>query len=77
MAYANHTQTHVAGGTPLATRIAAFGTALRADYAKWRVYRRTLDELASLTDRDLADLGIARGQIGAVARSAAYGGPTT
>ena len=38
-----------------------------------RVYRQTLAELKSLSNRDLADLGIARSMIGAVAIEAAYG----
>ena len=35
------------------------------------VYRQTYDELSALSDRDLADLGIARASIPAVAREAA------
>ncbi|WP_323763713.1 DUF1127 domain-containing protein [Marinovum sp.] len=31
------------------------------------VYNRTFDELASLTDRDLADIGVARSNIRAIA----------
>jgi uncharacterized protein YjiS (DUF1127 family) len=38
-----------------------------------RVYARTLHELRQLTDRELADLGIARISIADVAREAAYG----
>lgn len=37
------------------------------------VFHRTLRELNSLTDRDLADLGISRSQIRALAQEAAYG----
>lgn len=51
-------------------------SALRADVAerfgKYRLYRTTLNELASLSDRDLMDLGLHRGMIDAVAREAAY-----
>ncbi|MDP5083944.1 MAG: DUF1127 domain-containing protein [Yoonia sp.] len=51
--------------------------ALRADMAEYaakrKVYNTTLAELASLTDRDLDDLGIARASISAIAREAAYG----
>ena len=38
-----------------------------------RDYRRTLNELDSLSDRDLADIGIHRGQIPALARQHVYG----
>ena len=47
-------------------------TALAARYAAWRNYRSTLDELGALTDRQLADIGVARGEILRVARTAAY-----
>jgi len=39
---------------------------------KWRSYRKTYNELASLTDRDLNDLGINRHDIKRVAKSSAY-----
>ncbi len=38
-----------------------------------RIYARTVAELNSLSDRDLADLGISRLGIAAVAHEAAYG----
>lgn len=38
-----------------------------------RVYRQTLTELDALSDRDLADLGLHRSMISAVAKDAAYG----
>jgi uncharacterized protein YjiS (DUF1127 family) len=51
-------------------------SALRADLAeraaKYRLYRTTLNELSSLTDRDLHDLGLHRAMIADVAREAAY-----
>ena len=51
--------------------------ALRAQFseaaAKRKVYRTTLAELRNLTDRDLADLGIAPTSIRDVAYEAAYG----
>ncbi|MEM7288793.1 MAG: DUF1127 domain-containing protein [Pseudomonadota bacterium] len=37
---------------------------------KWHNYRRTVNELSSLTNRELDDLGISRGDIPHVARSA-------
>lgn len=36
-------------------------------------YRKTYAELRSLSDRDLADLGISRGEIERVSREAVYG----
>lgn len=36
-------------------------------YRKWRNYRRTVNELNSLTNRELDDLGINRGDIKYVA----------
>lgn len=36
-------------------------------YRKWRAYRRDLDELSALDDRALADIGISRSDIPAVA----------
>jgi uncharacterized protein YjiS (DUF1127 family) len=38
-----------------------------------RVYGQTVGELNALTDRELADLGIARASITAIAHEAAYG----
>lgn len=40
--------------------------------ARFRVYRQTVAELESLSDRELADLGLARTSIRAVAREAAH-----
>ncbi|NDV00355.1 DUF1127 domain-containing protein [Pseudoroseicyclus tamaricis] len=41
--------------------------------AQNRVYRSTIAELSNLNDRELADLGLHRSMIKAVARTAAYG----
>ncbi len=40
--------------------IADWAAGLRARYAKWRLYRRTMRELGDLTDAELADIGMAR-----------------
>lgn len=40
-------------------------------YANWRSYRNAVSELSGLSNRSLADLGIARADIRAVARRAA------
>lgn len=42
--------------------------AMRAARARRRAYRQMVDELGSLSDRDLADFGIRRFDIPAVAR---------
>ncbi|MBO6813446.1 MAG: DUF1127 domain-containing protein [Rhizobiaceae bacterium] len=36
-------------------------------YRKWRNYRRTVSELSALSNRELDDLGITRGEIRFVA----------
>jgi uncharacterized protein YjiS (DUF1127 family) len=40
-------------------------------YSNWRNYRNAVAELSGLSNRNLADLGIARADIHAVARRAA------
>lgn len=40
------------------------------NYRGWREYRNTISELKRLTDRELSDLGIHRGDIPKVARQA-------
>jgi len=47
-------------------------TSLTARLAQYRIYRSTLAELGMLTDRELADLGLHRSNIGEIARDAAY-----
>lgn len=37
------------------------------------LYRRTLEELSAMSDRDLADINLSRVQIEDIAREAAYG----
>ena len=44
---------------------------LKTRIATWKRYSRTVSELQSLTNRELADLGIARTDIQRVARDAA------
>ncbi len=43
-------------------------------WRKWRLFRRTRAELAGLSDRELADLGLNRSMITSVAHEAVYGG---
>jgi uncharacterized protein YjiS (DUF1127 family) len=43
---------------------------LKSRISAWKRYNRTVSELNALSNRDLADLGIARSDIQRVARSA-------
>lgn len=43
---------------------------LKTRYARWQRYSRTISELESLSNRDLADLGISRVDIRRLAREA-------
>jgi uncharacterized protein YjiS (DUF1127 family) len=44
---------------------------LKSRITTWKRYSRTVNELQALTNRELTDLGIARGDIARVARAAA------
>lgn len=57
----------------LGERARAVADGLRDKWSRYKVYRDMLDELRSLSERDLADLGIHRSQINAIAIEAAYG----
>lgn len=48
-------------------------SSLKRRVQRRRVYVQTLHELGALTDRELADLGLHRLMIPAVAKDAAYG----
>lgn len=48
-------------------------TGILARWRAFRTYRRTLNELGALSDRELADLGLTRGNLRSVAHGAAYG----
>jgi uncharacterized protein YjiS (DUF1127 family) len=43
---------------------------LKARVATWKRYSRTVSELQSLSNRELADLGIARNDISRIAKDA-------
>jgi len=49
-----------------------FGQATEA-YRAWSMYRRTYNELSSLSARELDDLGINRSTIRSIALESAYG----
>lgn len=68
MAYAHHARTL---DDTFDTRSGGLWPAVTARLASYRAYRRTLDELSQLSDRDLADMGMHRSTIGDVAREAA------
>lgn len=70
MAYVNSTRVV---GNGLADRIAAFVKSIKLAAQRRAIYDQTVRELNGLTNRELADLGIARLNIEDVARAAAYG----
>lgn len=70
MAYTNDINSAATAST------ASFGGLFKAvaeRFARYRVYRETMLELSSLEDRELADLGMSRATLRAVAYEAAYG----
>lgn len=69
MAYVNSSrQVSVSFGDRIVALVKVVGQSMQ----RRRVYLETLNELNGLSDRDLADLGILRTDIGQVAREAAY-----
>ena len=56
----------------IADRFAAFFKTSKDAMERRRVYNQTVAELNVLSDRDLADLGLVRANIGEIAREAAY-----
>lgn len=71
MAYLNTTTR--AAGFGLRDRFAALMRSYNEGLARRRVYRQTVNELMTLSDRELADLGIHRSLITRVALEAANG----
>lgn len=70
MTYYN--DTHV-NGSFIERLMATVGRMLEAAalrHAQRRVYRKTLEELAALSNRDLADLGLARSELRRIAYEA-------
>lgn len=70
MAFVN---TSRAASLSLADRFPGVVASVKAALARRAVYTQTVRELNALTERELADLGISRLEIAAVAREAAYG----
>lgn len=58
---------------PLLQRLFGLRAEVADKLAKRKVYRTTLRELAALSERDLADLGLNRSLIKSIAFEAAYG----
>ena len=69
MAFFTETQTANAG---LAERFNAFKASFKEARARRKVYNQTLNELYQLTNRELADMGMARANIRSIAYEAAY-----
>ena len=55
-------------------RVAGLIGSLNQRVQRYRTYRKTLEELETLSDRELFDLGLSRAQFRAIAYNAAYGG---
>jgi uncharacterized protein YjiS (DUF1127 family) len=68
MAFANTTRI---GEWGLVHQFNALVAKLNDQRRRYRVYRQTIGELKALSDRDLADLGIARSMIESIAMEAA------
>jgi len=56
------------------SRVAGLVGEFSQRFARYKTYRRTLDELESLSDRELTDLGLSRPMCRSIAYKAAYGG---
>ena len=72
MAYTTYGNSAATSST-LQGRLVARLEAARENWGKWRVYRKTVNELSALSDRDLNDLGLSRSMIRGIALEAAYG----
>lgn len=72
MAYYTQTRTNSLVERALVGTAQAFDKAAAA-YAKYRVYTTTLNELRTLSSRDLSDLGLSRAMLKSIARDAAEG----
>lgn len=70
MALANYTSS---ASTPiLRGTISRLAGALPAAYRRYAEYRRTVDALTAMSDRELDDLGLVRADIRDVARKAVF-----
>ena len=62
-----------AASASLAQRFADFRDNALQNYRDWRVFRNTLNELNSLSAREMSDLGLNPTMIRRIALEAAYG----
>ncbi|MEN0079272.1 MAG: DUF1127 domain-containing protein [Pseudomonadota bacterium] len=69
MAYSSSNQVRIGFGR----RISEIFTLAREQWAFYRIYRQTYNELSALPTRDLDDLGIGRAEIKRLALEAAAG----
>lgn len=67
------TTTRGAVRTDIPGRLLALFANAKTRMAQYRTFRRTMNELNALTDRELADLGINRSMIHSISHDAAYG----
>ena len=70
MAFASTSHSYQAG---LKDRFFALLQEASARLGRHRLYKRTLNELGELNNRELADLGLCRANLRSVAYEAAYG----
>ncbi len=68
MAYASDIRSTATGQS----RIGAIFGDIAARFARYSMYRKTLNELATLSSRELNDMGLCRSQIRSVAYEHAY-----
>jgi len=63
----SHTD-RASGGVSIGQTLSNLTANLARRFVQFRTYHRTLNELSTLSDHELADIGIHRANIGAVAR---------
>ena len=68
MTYVNDVQT-----VAQTEKASGFFASLVERFARYRVYRTTVNELSTLSNKELADLGLSRSGIRSVAYNVAYG----
>lgn len=71
MTYTTHTD-HAFGGASLWQRLSDLTANLAERQAQRQAFRKTVNELSAMSDRDLTDIGIHRADIRAIAQQAAY-----
>ena len=60
-------------GNSLVGKFASFVSSVKADFAKYAEYRKVLNELSSLSGRELEDLGLSSRSAADIAYQAVYG----